>query len=88
MKFYREKKVIEFEEKEVELYEIDVYSLLKLANGEYKNNEEIIVDNSNLNNEDFKNISIEAYNLIEKEFLELNKKHFSDKGEKTDKKKS
>ena len=88
MKFYRDKKVIKFEEREVELYEIDVKSLFKLANNEYKSNEEIIIDNSNLKKEDFENISAEAYLLIEKEFFELNKKHFSDEGERIDKKKS
>jgi len=88
MNFYRAKKVIEFEEIEVELYEINIKSLLKIANNEYKNNEEIIIDNSNLTKEDFENVSLKAFNLIEKEFLELNKEHFSGEGEDTDKKKS
>jgi AAA+ ATPase superfamily predicted ATPase len=88
MKFFREKRVIEFDDKKVELYEINVKSLVKLANEEYKNNYELILDNSNLTDKDFENISIEALKKIEKEFLELNSKHFDSKGEKTDKKKS
>ena len=87
MRFFREKRVIEFDDKKVELYEIDIKSLMKLANNEYKNNYELILDNSNLSEEDFEAISIEALKKIEEEFLELNSKHFDNKGEKTDKKK-
>ena len=89
MKFYREKKVIEFDDKKVEVYGINVKSLLKLTGGEYKTNEDIIVDNSNLTAEDLENMSVEAFRKIEAAFLELNKKHFEKKGgEKIDKKKS
>ena len=88
MKFFREKRVIEFDDKKVEVYEMSVKSLIKLANEEYKNNYELILDNSNLSEEDFEAMSIEALNKIEKEFLELNSKHFNNEGEKTDKKKS
>ena len=88
MKFFREKRVIEFDDKKVEVYEMSVKSLIKLANEEYKNNYELILDNSNLSEEDFEAMSIEALNKIEKEFLELNSKHFDNKGEKTDKKNS
>jgi len=88
MKFYREKKVLKFDDKEVELYEINVKSLLKLANGEYKNNYELIADNSNLSFEDLENATIEAAKAIEEAFFELNAKHFDSGEEKTDKKKS
>jgi hypothetical protein len=89
MKFFREKKVVEFDERKVEVYEINVKSLLKLTSGEYKNNEELLLDNSNLNADDLENISIEAFREIEDTFLELNKKHFEKEGEeKIDKKKS
>jgi len=88
MNLFREKKVIEFNEKKVELYELNVKSLLKLANKEYKNNDEIIIDNSNLTKEDFEEMSPEAYNLILVEFFKLNSKHFSDGDERLDKKKS
>ena len=88
MKFFREKRVIEFDDKKEEVYEINVKSLMKLANKEYKNNDELILDNSNLSEEDFENISIDALKKIEEEFLELNSKHFDNEGEKTDKKKS
>ncbi len=88
MKFFREKKVLKFEDKEVELYEINVKSLLKLANGEYKHNYELIADNSNLSFEDLENATIEAAKVIEEAFFELNAKHFDEKGGgKTDKKK-
>ena len=88
MKFYRERKLIKFDDKEVELYELNVKSLIKLANNEYKSNYELILDNSNLNEEDFENMSIEALKVIEEEFLKLNSKHFEQKGERLDKKKS
>ena len=88
MKFFREKRAIEFEDKEVELYELNVKSLIKLASNEYKSNYELILDNSNLNEEDFENMSIEALKVIEEEFLKLNSKHFEQKGERLDKKKS
>ena len=89
MKFFREKKVLEFDDKEVELYEINVKSLLKLANKEYKNNYELIADNSNLTVEELENATIEALKTIEEEFFKLNAKHFDEKGEeRTDKKKS
>ena len=88
MKFYREKKVVDFEDKKVELYELTVKSVLKSIDGEYKDFIDLIVDNSNLTREDFEEMSAEAFNIIEKEFLALNDKHFSQKGEKTDKKKS
>ncbi len=89
MKFYREKKVLEFDDKEVELYEINVKSLIKLANKEYKNNYELIADNSNLTIEELENATIEALKAVEEAFFELNAKHFDEKGEdKTDKKKS
>jgi len=89
MKFYREKKVLKFDDLEVEIYEINVKSLIKLANKEYKNNYELIADNSNLSFEDLENATIEAAKTIEEAFFELNAKHFDEKGEsKTDKKKS
>ena len=87
MNLFRRKKVIPFEEREVEIYELNVKSLLKLANGEYKSNEELIADNSNLTLEEFEEMRVEAFYLIEKEFFKLNEE-FLEEGEKTDKKKS
>ena len=89
MKLFRKKKVIEFEEKKVELYEINVRSLVKLTGDGYKDEIEILIDNSNLTEEDFEEMSIDAFNMLEKEFFELNKEFLEKKeGEKADKKKS
>ena len=89
MNLFRKRKTLEFEEKKVELYEINVRSLAKLAGGEYIDEISIIADNSNLTEEDFEDMSIEAFNLIEKEFFELNKSFIEKKeGEEPDKKKS
>ena len=89
MKLYRKSKKISFDEKEVEIYEIGVKELLKLNSDEYKN-EDILVDCTNLTQEEIDTLNIEAFNLIYNEFFELNKEHFEQKegSEKLDKKKS
>jgi hypothetical protein len=88
MKFFREKRVIEFDDKKVEVYEMSVKSLVKLQSGEYKHNYELVLDNTNLSDEDIKEMSASVLAKIEEEFLALNSKYFDNEGEKTDKKKS
>jgi len=88
MKLFREKKIINFDEKKVEVYELSVKELFKIANGEYKDDSDMLVDCTNLTKDEVESLTIEAFNAIYKEFLELNKEHLESKdGEKLDKKK-
>lgn len=90
MKLFREEKILKFDEKEVTVYEITAMELVKLTSGEYKKNEDMLVDCTSLSKDELEKLSIEAFNLIYSEFLELNKKHFANSGdgEEIDKKKS
>jgi len=90
MKLFREEKILKFDEKEVTIYEITAKELIKIINGEYKKNEDILADCTTLSKAELEKLSVEAFNLIYSKFLELNKKHFENSGdsEKLDKKKS
>ena len=81
MNLFRKKEIVKFNEQEVEVYEMSVSTLLKLARGEYKRDLDILKEHTNL--EDIENISIEAFNKLFELFNNLNKEHLSsESGEK------
>jgi len=81
MNLFRKKEIVKFNEQEVEVYEMSVSTLLKLARGEYKRDLDILKEHTNL--EDIENISIEAFNKLFEVFNNLNKEHLSsESGEK------
>ena len=84
MNLFRKKEIVEFDEQEVEVYEMSASTLLKLARGEYKRDLDILNDHTNLEN--IENISIEAFNKLFEVFNNLNKEHLNsdEKGEKLD----
>jgi hypothetical protein len=76
MKLFRKEKELDFDEKKVIVKEITPVTLIKLANKEYTN-EKILLDHTNLTEEEVENLSIEAFNYLFEEFKKLNEKHFS-----------
>ncbi len=86
MNLFRKSKKIEFSEKEVIIYEMDVKSFIKLQRGEYKDDLELIADNSSLSLEELKNINFLAYQKILEEFYKLNDVK-EENGEEVDEKK-
>ncbi len=86
MELFRAKTKVPFDEREVIVHEVSVGSFLRYLNGEYKSEEDFILDNTDLSEEEKQSLSIDAYNKIATAFFELNKKHFEAKGEKADKK--
>ena len=87
MKLFRDKKKLVFEERDIEVYEVSVEIFLRYLDGEYESERAFVLANTNLSEDEKKELSIDAYNKIANAFFELNKKHFSQKGEKADKKK-
>ena len=88
MRLLSDKKVVEFDERRVTVFEIDVESYLRYVGGEYDGEAAFILDNTDLSQEERQNLSIEAYNAISEAFYEVNRRHFESDGEKVDKKKS
>ncbi len=77
MNLFRKSKTIEFDEKSIEVYEITPANLIKIASGEYKSNNEMLLDCCSLGKDEFEKISIEALNRINEVFTELNEEHLS-----------
>jgi len=77
MNLFRKSKTIKFDEKSIEVYEITPVNLTKIANGEYKSNDDMLFDCCSLSKDEFEKISIEALNKINEAFIELNKDHLS-----------
>ena len=89
MNLFRKQKELNFDEKKVIVEEITPLTLIKLVNNKYTN-EKILLDHTNLTEDEIKLLSVEAFNLIFDEFKKLNKNHFSnnDKSEELDEGKS
>jgi hypothetical protein len=80
MNLFRKQKELNFDEKKVIVKEITPLTLIKLANNEYTN-EKILLDHTNLTEDEIENLSVEAFNFIFTEFQKLNEKHFSNNDE-------
>ena len=65
---------------------------IKQKFNQYAKNEDMLQDCTSLSADELQKLSVDAFNLIYNEFLELNKEHFSNSednsGETLDKKKS
>jgi len=92
MKLFRDEKILKFDEKEVIVYEITAKELTNIVSGAYAKNEDMLQDCTSLSADELQKLSVDAFNLIYNEFLDLNKEHFSNSednsGETLDKKKS
>jgi hypothetical protein len=75
MNLFRKSKTITIQNTQITVYEMSVKSLLKLSRNDYNDSAEILKDNTSLSNTEFENLSIEAFNLLLKEFEDLNKEH-------------
>ena len=88
MDLFRKSKKITFSEKDVTIYEISAESYLKLLRGEVKDDFSLLKNNISLSEEELKNLNPRAFEVLMREFLELNKELFETSGsEKVDEKK-
>jgi len=88
MDLFRKFKKITFSEKDVIVYEISAESYLKLLRGEIKDDFSLLKNNISLDEEELKNLNPRAFEVLLREFLELNSELFETSGnEKVDEKK-
>jgi len=88
MDLFRKSKRITFSEKDVIVYEISAESYLELLRGEIKDDFSLLKSNTSLTEEELKNLNPRAFEVLLREFLELNSELFEkSSNEKVDEKK-